>query len=429
MKNIAYKILAVLFCLIPAAVYGQDGFYKPLFMDSGIKLYNRTHLAAADSLKLGLELFLSKNDTKEDTLMQHKCFVGSEVDRNGILLYPDGAPRFRVMYVNGGLAGSHGRSLGEDGRERIRQYVAAGGSYVGTCAGAFVASSGYIDAEENYTPNKNYLGIWPGRVRDTYLQDKYLTMYMDEDSPLLKYYDFGGDRKVEGIYHLNGPYAALEACDSVPAGTMPLLRVDYDTIPPVGPSIDNQATCWSYKASENAGTVIMMSSHPEDITTGERLHLMSAFLLYAMDNNGAPVVKGELAPGIVREMNKDTEDSQPLFTKIGDRQYHHFTVQIPKRTKKAVVVLEGYGGADNFDLTLAAREGDFAFHNDADLKDTSSGCGKTLVLKKPKAGKWYISVFCETTVDSGSGENGTVYSGRTDVLNGVPYKIKVEICQ
>ena len=423
-------LLSVIFLMpyfVSAQSVGKNGFYKDVFMDSGIKLYDRTTLAAVDSLNLSMEVFLAKKNDGNDTLMQHRCFAGWEQDLNGALLYPDGAPRFRVLYVNGGLAGSHGRSLGEEGREAIRKYVAAGGSYLGTCAGAFVASSGYIDAEDNYSPNRNYLGIWPGRVRDTYLQDKYLTMYMEEDCPLLKYNDFGGDRKVEGIYHLNGPYAALESQDSVPAGTLPLLRVDYDTIPPVGPSIDNQVTCWAYKANEKAGTVISMASHPEDITTGERLHLMEAFLLYAMDNTGAPQVKGELVPGQVREMNRSTEDGEPLYTKIGDRQYHHFTVDVPRRAKKVIVTLEGYEGADNFDLSLAAHEGDFAFHNVAAKVNAAPGCNKTLVLKKPAAGKLYISVFCETAPTAGFSENGVVYSGRTDVLNGVPYKIKVEL--
>ena len=154
-------------CMVSATGAAQEktGFYKDVFMDSGIKLYDRTTLAAVDSLNLSMEVFLAKNNDGNDTLMQHRCFAGWEQDRNGALLYPDGAPRFRVLYVNGGLAGSHGRSLGEEGREAIRKYVAAGGSYLGTCAGAFVASSGYIDAEDNYSPNRNYLGIWPGRVR------------------------------------------------------------------------------------------------------------------------------------------------------------------------------------------------------------------------------------------------------------------------
>ena len=436
MKSLARNFLFAILWIIPIFAFAQDkqagsswkdtkdGFYKEIFMDSGIQLYGRKNLIAADFLGAEYEVFLRTTlvGTGNDTLMQHKCFVGWEGDTNGALLYPDGSPRFRMIYVNGGLAGSHGRSLGEDGRERFREYVRNGGSYLGTCAGAFVASQGYINVKDEYTPNKNYLGIWPGRVRDTYLADKWLTMYMDADCPLLKYYDFGGDLKVENIYHLNGPYAALEPQDMPPAGTLPLLRVDYDTIPPQGPSIDNQVTCWAYKANEATGTVISMASHPEEITEGERLHLMAAFLQYAMDNTGSPVVKGELVSGQVREMNKATEDAAPEFTKIGDRQYHHFTVEVPKRTKKLVITLEG---ADGTDLSLAAMPGEFAFLKDAAVKDESAGSRKTIVLKKPQAGKWYISVFCETAPDAEFGENGVIYTGRTDVLNGVPYKVSV----
>ena len=436
MKSLARNFLFAILWIIPIFAFAQDkqagsswkdtkdGFYKEIFMDSGIQLYGRKNLIAADFLGAEYEVFLRTTlvGTRNDTLMQHKCFVGWEGDTNGALLYPDGSPRFRMIYVNGGLAGSHGRSLGEDGRERFREYVRNGGSYLGTCAGAFVASQGYINVKDEYTPNKNYLGIWPGRVRDTYLADKWLTMYMDEDCPLLKYYDFGGDLKVENIYHLNGPYAALEPQDMPPAGTLPLLRVDYDTIPPQGPSIDNQVTCWAYKANDIAGTVISMASHPEEITEGERLHLMAAFLQYAMDNTGSPVVKGELVSGQVREMNKATEDAALEFTKIGDRQYHHFTVDVPKRTRKLIITLEG---ADGTDLSLAAMPGEFAFLKDAAVKDESAGSRKTIVLKKPQAGKWYISVFCETAPDAEFGENGVIYTGRTDVLNGVPYKVSV----
>ena len=438
MKSLARNFLFAILWIIPIFAFAQDkqagntwkdtkdGFYKEILMDSGIQLYGRKNLIAAEFLGAEYEVFLRTklSGTKNDTLMQHKCFVGWEEDTNGALLYPDGSPRFRMIYVNGGLAGPHGRSLGADGRERFREYVRNGGSYLGTCAGAYVASSGYIDSKEYYAPHKNYLGIWPGRTRDTYLADKWFTMYMEPDCPLLKYYDFGGDLKVENIYHLNGPYAALEPQDMPPAGTLPLLRVDYDTIPPVGPSIDNQVTCWAYKANEAAGTVISMSSHPEEVTEGERLHLMAAFLQYAMDNTGSPVVKGELVSGQVREMNKASEDAAPEFTKIGDRQYHHFTVDVPKRTRKLIITMEG---ADGFDLSLAAKPGEFAFLKDAAVKDESAGSRKTIVLKRPQAGKWYISVFCETAPDAEFGENGVVYTGRTEVLNGVPYKVSVEM--
>ena len=43
----------------------------------------------------------------------------------------------------------------------------------------------------------------------------------------------------------------------------------------------------------------------------------------------------------------------------------------------------------------------------------------------PKAGTMYISVFCDTTVDTVKSPNGTQYTGRVDVLNGVPYTIEV----
>ena len=405
----------------------RSGYYKDIFMDSGIKLTARKYLPSATHLEASIETFWRTQNTLRDTLMQQRCIVGTPEDVNGILLYPDGAPRFRVIYVNGGLATRHGNSLGPEGRERIRDFVAGGGSFVGTCAGGFIGSTGIIKVDDTFTPNEDYLAIWPGRTRDTYLAQKRFKMYMEENSPLLKYYDFGGDKQVDSIFHNNGGYAALDAGDPIPVGTEPLLRVDYDTIPPKGPSIDNQVTCWAYKAAPTAGNVILMSSHPEAITTGERLHLMAAFMQYAMDKNGDAVVKGELVPGQVREMNKSTEDALPAFTKIGDRQYHHFTVDVPKRSKKVVVTLEGYEGADNFDLTLAANEGDFAFHQATDRKIVSLGCSKRLVVEKPKAGKLYISVFCETTVYSHNGDNGVVYTGRTDVLNGVPYKIKVEI--
>jgi hypothetical protein len=102
-------------------------------------------------------------------------------------------------------------------------------------------------------------------------------------------------------------------------------------------------------------------------------------------------------------------------------------VDVPRKAKKVIVTLEGYDGADDFDLSLAAIEGDFAYHDVAANVNAAPGCNKTLVLKKPAAGKLYISVFCETAPTAGFGENGVVYSGRTDVLNGVPYKIKVNI--
>ena len=124
MKNLKNRLFAALMCMTSVTVYAQssnpttdkqagsswkdtkDGFYKEIFMDSGIQLYGRKNLIAADFLGAEYEVFLRTTlvGTGNDTLMQHKCFVGWEGDTNGALLYPDGSPRFRMIYVNGGLA-------------------------------------------------------------------------------------------------------------------------------------------------------------------------------------------------------------------------------------------------------------------------------------------------------------------------------------
>jgi glutamine amidotransferase-like uncharacterized protein len=411
------------------------GYYKDVFMDSGIHLEGRRDLPATRFLGLSMETFVAAcyypcKLTAQDTIRQNELMCGSPLDENGILLYPDGEPRFRMIYVNGGLATKHGNSLTPEGRENVRKYIENGGSYVGSCAGMFLASNGVYNEGTEYTPNKSYLSIWPGTTAETWLNNSYTTVRLPKDSPLLKYYDFGGDMKIDSLRHSNGGFAYYGKGGIIPEGTEPLLRFVYDTVSVDSKSshIHDQVCAWAYKKNEESGRLVITGSHPEMFSVGERLELMAAMVRYAMDGNGAVAVKGDLIPGEVRQMNKSTEDEDPLFTKIGDRQYHHFTVEIPKRTKEAVIFLQGYKGADNFDLTLAACYNEPAFHDKTSIKNVLLGCNKKLVLKNPKAGKWYISVFCETTVTAETGDKGVIYTGRTDVLNGVPYKIKV-VCK
>ena len=429
--------VAALFLVASTFSYAQKadrcGYYKDVFMDSGIHLEGRRDLPATRFLGLSMEAFIAScyypcELTIRDTIVQKELICGSPLDENGILLYPDGEPRFRMIYMNGGLATKHGNSLTPQGRDNIRKYIDNGGSYVGSCAGMFLASNGVYDEDREYAPNKSYLSIWPGTTAETYLDNSYTSVTFPKDSPLLKYYDFGGDLRVDNLRHSNGGFAYYGEGGIIPEGTEPLIRYVYDTVSVDAKTrrIHDQVCAWAYKKNEESGRVVITGSHPEGVAVGERLELMAAMMQYAIDGNGIEKIKGELIPGELREMKKSTADEDPLFTKIGDRQYHHFTVEIPERTKEAVVVLEGYKGADRFDLTLAACNDELAFHNKTSIKNVSLGCNKTLVLEKPKAGKWYISVFCETTVTADTGDKGIIYTGRTDVLNGVPYKIKVE---
>lgn len=50
---------------------------------------------------------------------------------------------FDALLVPGGGGSKEAASLGEDGRESVRQFVRDGGGYLGFCAGAYLASSNY----------------------------------------------------------------------------------------------------------------------------------------------------------------------------------------------------------------------------------------------------------------------------------------------
>ena len=113
------------------------GFHSDVFMDAGNYLTQRTALSAAKMLGWEMDFM-----TTEDSLLQRSIVVESEDDENGCMLYPDNNPRYRMVYVNGGAAGNHGRSLTSTGRSRYRSFVSHGGAYVGSCAGGFFAAKG-----------------------------------------------------------------------------------------------------------------------------------------------------------------------------------------------------------------------------------------------------------------------------------------------
>ncbi len=407
------------------AQQNAKGYYKDIFIDGGMRVSSRADLPSARVLGMQTEVFLSAKKSKDysaaDTLLQEQCFGGSAIDENGVLLYPDGEPRFRMLYVHGGLAASHGKTLGERGRENVRQFVRNGGSYVGSCAGCFIASSGVKN--DTIRLRDEYLGIWPGLCRGTSLSDTPTGISIDKKSPLLKYADFGGDRFVDSVYHNNGAYAYTK--EMWPQGTEILARYDTKGLT-VKRNIQGEPAIWAYKADSQSGRVIPCGSHPENMKTGERLDLMCAMVKYALAGNGSPTLKGELKNGEERVMDRHTHDNNPAYTRIGDKQYHHFVVDVPPKTKEVSIVLRSLMGYEDVVMYLCARHGDFAFVDDSDYKQVSLDANKRLTIKNPKAGKLYVSVHLATTVDTVMTAYGTQYTGRTDVLNGVPYAIKVE---
>ncbi|MBQ6073321.1 MAG: hypothetical protein IJK90_05365 [Bacteroidales bacterium] len=437
MKRILTLFMALPLFLAAVPVFAQggkavsgsgpraDGYYKDIFMDGGCSLNSYPDLPAADWLGLSLEQLSTAERllmTSVDTLMQNYLLVGNPLDENGALLYPDGAPRFRVVYVNGGKALGHTKSLTAEGRERFRTYLKNGGSYLGTCAGAFMVAQGAV-RDTGYVPRPEYLCTWPGWVVGTGLETSATGMTVEPGSPLLKYYDFGGDMQIDSVRHNGGCYAYME--ENVPAGTEVLLRYIGDTLK-LKKCIHQKVSAWAWKESEQTGRIVAIGSHPERMVEGDRLELMAALIRYAIDGNGLPRLKGVLANGVAREMIRSTGDNNPDFTRIGDRQYHHFAVDVPRGVKEIEVELKAPDKlTDRYDLWLFADGQDFAFRDRARYKNVHHGTDKKFTIPVSKPGRYYISVFCATAPDTVDTFYGVQYTGRTDVLNGVPYSIKV----
>lgn len=385
----------------------NQGFYKDVFLDAGVYLTTRNSLAAASFLGYTLESVSCTNI--QDTLWQNNNIAGCQEDENGRLLYPDGAPRYRLLFVCGGNSRNHGKTLRPKSRERMRDFVKNGGSYVGTCAGAFFVSNGYDDVCDY----QYYLGLWPGMVSHTGLLQTYTGMFVDAGSPLLDYYDFGGDHYVNNIRHNKGGMPS-----NWPEGTEVLARYDY----PLIESMHEQPSAWAYKKNNTWGRIIMEGSHPEEVSSGERCEFTAAMLRYAADGIGETTIKGLLRNGEVRKMDKTTGDNKTAYTRIGDMQYHHFAVYIPKDAKNIKFTISS---EIDCDLQLSLHSTTFAYSDIAEYKSKEKGHYQELLFDGMSEGLWYVSVRCLTTVESTDVPLGQVYSGKLEVLNGIPYSVSV----
>ncbi len=380
------------------------GYFKDIFSDGGAYLTSMTNMPAADALSLSVEYLYTS-----DVDVQNGVITGDDMDSNGHLLYPDGAPRFRMIYTNGGSATNHGNSLDESGRDRVRTFYVNGGSYSGSCAGAFIVSLHYASTG-TYIP---YYHIWPGRATETGLLDAYTGHFIPEGSALLNYFDFGRDQYIDDVRHNGGCYANEQI--DYPLGTEVLLRYDCP-----GWDMHEQPSTWAYKPRGNlglgVGRIVVTGSHPEFVESGERLDLMQAILLYALDGCGLSVIKADLNNAETRSMDLFSEDSLPAFTRIGDKQYHHFTISAPAEANTLTVVLSAEPG---YDFNLYANPDGFAFENSARFVSMLEGPDHILEIPIERSGLWYIGVECVSTVES----LNYLYYGDTEVLNGVAYDI------
>lgn len=463
------------------------GYYKSLFVDGGMYLTSNDSTKNLPAIEyLGLEndyeyfgssvnADVDGSDYEINLNVQNGVMVSAPSattvtwsDANGVLLYPDGAPRFRMMYVNGGKSSNHGPTLTAAGREQVHDFYMNGGSYAGTCAGMFLGCKNVngTNRYDNADPSKNYtFGIWPGRVNSSHLPKNitdYPTVFTGQkilpDMGPLGYYDFAAGDTLEDVRHHGGGYLPHNAANAAlpheellsfqysdhssvadtsrytVANTETMEKFRYNDAPVV---LKDSVSTWAYKASSASGRAVLCGSHPEGryCNKGRQRDLMSFMLRYAMDGNGDATVKtGNLEIPGVRLMNQSTSAGDPGHTGIGDRQYHHFRLVAASDIPDFELTLRSsYGPASGVTLCLALRKDDLAWISDADYVLCNRGGNKKLSIKRLPAGTWYVSVYCETTVTATPTEIPTTtsriaywnYTGHTEVLDGIAYSLGI----
>lgn len=393
--------------LVRATTREADGFYKDIFMSGGKSLTSRKTLHAAESLELAYEYYAGADASRQNQLL-----IGSKADENGVMLYPDGEPRFRMLYVNGGGATSHGKSLTKTGRDRLRQFYRSGGSYCGSCAGSFLSGR---NVDKRSEPREGYLNIFPFNTLNTGIKKTRVGHRIPDDSPLLRYRDFGGDYAVADIYHNNGNWLRV---DERMADVEVLARYDHP-----GHKVDGGAAIWAFRPDEQTGRILNIGCHPEGSSDGEKLALTEACFLHALAGTGHPQLKATLEYGEPRTMDRNWSDNKPDFARIGDHQYHHFAFDVAADEPQVTIKLSS---DENIDLHLFLSDKSLAFRTQATVFDVRPDSTKT-IQRQLTPGRWYVSVYCATTVDTINDPDSGFhrYIGNRSILNGAAYTINV----
>jgi hypothetical protein len=444
-----------------------EGYVVDIFFDGGssVTATHPRHVPAVVMLGYKVENLYDGKQTRNAIVGVHE---GDLQDDNGLLLYPDREPRFRLMMVFGGNTRNHVKTVGEDGARNIHDFWENGGGYCGSCAGAWCAQRKNFNTC-NLSQHEAVAG--GGRVSltlpdgETPLRhcitpdsDDPSTWYWEEEEPLPRspvadfYPEAFSDNKVFGYRMNGGPkvvpwqswnehaealflYDMTMAVDGEDKDAFFEAMTDpFDYSDPLGLlynrlatsnsrqiQTQNTAAVWAYKTSETGGRSVLSGGHPEnDTKIGESKYVMASIFRYSHSGFGRHTVKASLSDGAVREMDNNEIVGHE---KIGDKQYHHFTIDVSPSAASLEIVLDG----TMHDTNLFAKRGDFAFKGERDVIPAANddGCDETLTIRDPEQGTWYIGVKCATGIET-TGTHPkffTGYKGRFELLNGLAYSI------
>ncbi len=368
-----------------APALGAEGYHKDIFMDGGKALSGYKKLHAADMMGLTYDVLATTDKASQNAVM-----VSSPDDKNGALLYPDGAPRYRAIFVNGGGPAPHGASLGEAGRKRIKDFVANGGAYTGSCAGAFFAMLHFSKKQYKVQgPKSTYLHLWPGIARTALTFDKTADLHFAKPyHPLVKKYPSLSDGKVEKLYH-SGGCRLDKTYYPLPKGTELIGKNHAPSLP----ALHGYFNILAYKKDRRSGRLVLVCSHPEGYKAGERRDLMAAILSYALDGQGDPMpAKGSLKRGVTVSMAAPGQ-------RVGDGQYHYWTVTLDRPMASLTLRVEGATAPVDLYLGRGARPTRKAHDHKA---EDAGVLPRTIVVNQPAAGTWIVGARGAHAVKNGS---------------------------
>ncbi len=389
--------ILLLFIFLHPTNATMEGFYCDVFQDEGTQI-------SGGNLEIDCEYIDFSQEhlnTSSDETGQAEIMIQSDDDDNGYLLYPDGEPRFALIYYHGGYMG-HASDLGEEGRQRIRDHYYHGGSQFGSCAGSYMLASS----------SNNYFKLWPGRMDGPNVSNTSVDKIINAGSPFIGYHGYKEGDEIDGVYHNNG--GSVDTNDA-PEGT------EFCAMHNEG-SMKGYAAIWTWKDNDTTGRVLGHTGHPEGSSSDAKIKYISASMLLIADGLGIPDIKHTLESGQTITMDKETADNDPLYTKIGDKQYHHFLLDCEEAENVKIEVI----GEDGFDFHLFAAKDTFAFRQGALYADSASGNSKTLMIPRLEKGTWHVGVKLNTTVTTTSGSIFPTYGGKLEVLNGIAYTIKAD---
>ncbi|CAM2010439.1 PPC domain-containing protein [Acanthopleuribacter pedis] len=383
-----------------------EGYFKEKLVNRGPGIGSSDTRLHAEYLGWRFDVVSGGND-EEDRRTFYGHIAGRLEDHNGLLLYPDGSPRYRIMTVGGAssengvfIGGVQGTILQEyyhpikphlSGNHAIVKFVDGGSGYAGFCAGMQLMDDFGIEpiGLVDYLYPQD-----PGPVDSTFTGD-YHSDYGD-----IPYVLQAGGTWV----HQPERIAGLEEIATI--------------IVPWGRHSRTLGATWFYENPNNLdeGRLLLSGVHPEMKRDQNAVAIVAEMLEATIAGNQGPVLKKELANGQPHEAYEDSFWPQWDEIKVGDGQYHHYKVTVPSGQRFLRIDL---GTTDPFDLHLFLHNGDFAFLGYNTREVVGSGGSKSLVIDNPPAGEWFIGVKGASYPDANYIRN----DGGIEVLNGIGYSL------